>query len=223
MPDEPPIRVKKRLHDNDAGQQHVEGLRPSAWTPLDGHATPAGFIVVVEVATSSGRVIGTAGLRQGGRISYSDGAVIRFKSRTVFEEDQGHAEERPRRRPTDPMLEYGQPGTGVHHRRRGEGSQHQLERVRSRAAPPCPRSTSTAAARAAQEQARGAPEAVASPRPRAARGRVARDARAARRCWDRPCQWWCWCIGSAKGPHTGFTSFMKSARRIRIASACVPA
>ena len=107
MPDEPPIRVRNGSMTmtlvsskwKDAGQ---------AWKPVDG-TNAGGFIVVVEVATRSGRVLGQPVFGKEVDISYSDGAVIRFK--------HGAAKTKvtPKRvltKTAEDVLAYGQPGKG---------------------------------------------------------------------------------------------------------------
>ena len=77
MPDEPPIRVRN-------GSMTIALVssewKPSgqSWTPADG-TNAGGFIVVVEVVTRSGRVMGQPVFGKEVEIFYSDGAVIRFK------------------------------------------------------------------------------------------------------------------------------------------------
>ncbi|MFO7694083.1 MAG: hypothetical protein R6V57_13425 [Vicinamibacterales bacterium] len=81
-----------------------------AWTPLDG-TNAGGLIVVVEVATRSGRVLGQPVFGKEVEISYSDGAVIKFKSGTK----PGKTNVTPKRvlqKTADPVLEYGQPAKG---------------------------------------------------------------------------------------------------------------
>jgi hypothetical protein len=109
MPDEPPIRVRN-------GSMTIALVssewKPSgqAWTPLDG-TNAGGFIVVVEVAKRSGRVLGQPVFGKEVEISYSDGTVIRFK-RGPQSKKTKVTPKRVLQQTADPVLEYGQPGKG---------------------------------------------------------------------------------------------------------------
>jgi len=80
LSDEPPIRVRNGSMTMTlvSSKWKADGR---AWTPLDGR-NGGGFIVVVELAPRSGRVLGQPVFGKEVAISYSDGAVIKFKHGT---------------------------------------------------------------------------------------------------------------------------------------------
>lgn len=109
LSDEPPIRVRNGSMTITlvSGAWKADG---KAWTPRDG-TNGGGFIVVVEIATRSGRALGQPVFGKEVEISYSDGAVIKFK-RGTFSKKTRVTPKRDLRQPEDPVLEYGQPGKG---------------------------------------------------------------------------------------------------------------
>ena len=217
LSDEPPIRVRNGSMKITlvTGEWVASG---QAWVPLDGHERGR-----VRRCRRVRDQVGSqaSGSRSSARRStfrYSDHKTVKFRINPSTSKDQGHAK-------GDPQEDGGQGlgawagRQGLHHRREGEGPRHQLDvRVRKPRRPFRDRHLS-AAAPASEAAAADAPEEVALPRPGwlAAKppGALRLRVTAGRQCPR--------CIGSAKGPHTGLASLMKSARRIRIASACVPA
>jgi hypothetical protein len=109
LSDEPPIRVRNGSMTITlvSGKWKADG---KAWTPLDGK-NGGGFIVVVEIATRSGRTLGQPVFGKEVEISYSDGAVIRFKRGTLSKKTKV-TPKRDLQLTSDPVLEYGQPGKG---------------------------------------------------------------------------------------------------------------
>ena len=109
MPDEPPIRVRNGSMTIalDSSEWKASG---EAWTPLDG-TNAGGFNVVIEVATRSGRATGQPVFGKEVEISYSDGAVIRFK-RGPSSKKTTVTPKRVLQKTAGPVLEYGQPGKG---------------------------------------------------------------------------------------------------------------
>ena len=108
MPDEPPIRVRNGSMTITLVSSKWESS-DRAWQPQDG-TNAGGFIVVVEVATGSGRRLGQPVFGREVDISYSDGAVIRFKHGA-----RSKTKVTPKRvltKTADDVLEYGQPGKG---------------------------------------------------------------------------------------------------------------
>lgn len=109
MPDEPPIRVRN-------GSMTIALVSsewmPSgqSWTPRDG-TNAGGFIVVVEVVTRPGRVMGQPVFGREVEVFYSDGAVIRFKHGPTSKKTKV-TPKRALQKIADPVLEYGQPGKG---------------------------------------------------------------------------------------------------------------
>ena len=109
MPDEPPIRVRNGSMTMTlvSSEWKASGR---AWTPRDG-TNAGGFIVVVEVATRSGRMLGQPVFGREVEVAYSDGAVIRFK-RGRSSKKTKVTPKRVLQKTADPVLEYGQPGKG---------------------------------------------------------------------------------------------------------------
>jgi len=109
LSDEPPIRVRNGSMTIAlvSGKWKADG---KAWTPFDGK-NGGGFIVVVEIATRSGRMLGQPVFGKEVEISYSDGAVITFK-RGTFSKKTKVTPKRDLLLTADPVLEYGQPGKG---------------------------------------------------------------------------------------------------------------
>ena len=107
MPDEPPIRVRNGSMTITLVSSRWESSG-RAWQPQDG-TNAGGFIVVVEVATGSGRRLGQPVFGREVDISYSDGAVIRFKHGAT------KTKVTPKRvltKTAEDVLAYGQPGKG---------------------------------------------------------------------------------------------------------------
>ena len=109
MPDEPPIRVRNGSMTITLVSSRWESS-DRAWQPQDG-TNAGGFIVVVEVATSSGRRLGQPVFGTEVDISYSDGAVIRFRHGARSKKTKV-TPKRDLLLTADPVLEYGQPGKG---------------------------------------------------------------------------------------------------------------
>lgn len=109
LSDEPPIRVRNGSMTMTlvSGKWKADG---KAWTPFDGK-NGGGFIVVVEIAARSGRMLGQPVFGKEVEISYSDGAVITFKRGTLSKKTKV-TPKRDLRQTADPVLEYGQPGKG---------------------------------------------------------------------------------------------------------------
>jgi len=108
MPDEPPIRVKNGSMTITLVSSEWKGSE-RAWTPLAG-TNAGGFIVVVELATRSGRKLGQPVFGTEVEIAYSDGAVIRFKRGSASKSMV--TPKRLLKKRADEVLEYGQPGKG---------------------------------------------------------------------------------------------------------------
>jgi hypothetical protein len=109
MPDEPPIRVKNGSMTLTLVSSEWKGSE-RAWTPLAG-TNAGGFIVVVEVRSRSRYALGQPVFGKEVEISYSDGAVIKFK----IGGRPGKTKVTPKRllkKISDQVLEYGQPGKG---------------------------------------------------------------------------------------------------------------
>jgi hypothetical protein len=109
MPDEPPIRVRNGSMTLTLVSSEWKASE-KGWTPLDG-TNAGGFIVVVEVATRSGRVLGQPVFGTEVGISYSDGAVIRFKHGARPKKTKV-TPKRALKKKKDDVLEYGQAGKG---------------------------------------------------------------------------------------------------------------
>ena len=107
--DEPPIRVRNGSMTIALVSSAWKASR-QAWTPLDG-TNAGGFIVVVEVATRSGRTLGQPVFGREVEVSYSDGAVVRFKRGPISKKTKV-TPKRVLRKTADEVLEYGQPGKG---------------------------------------------------------------------------------------------------------------
>ena len=109
MPDEPPIRVRNGSMTMTLVSSKWKAAG-QAWKPIGG-TNAGGFIVVVEVATRSGRVLGQPVFGREVDVSYSDGAVIRFK-RGPRSKKTLVTPKRVLQNPAAAVLEYGQPGKG---------------------------------------------------------------------------------------------------------------
>lgn len=109
LSDEPPIRVRNGSMTLTlvSSRWKAEG---QSWTPLAGK-NGGGFIVVVEVATKAGCVLGQPVFGREVAISYSDGAVIKFKRGTISKKTKVTPKHRLQQTANE-VLEYGLPGDG---------------------------------------------------------------------------------------------------------------
>lgn len=109
LSDEPPIRVRNGSMTITlvSGEWKPE---EKAWTPRAG-TNAGGFIVVVEIVRRSRRELGQPVFGREVEITYSDGAVIRFKYNGNSKKTRVTPKHALRKTAAD-VLEYGQPGKG---------------------------------------------------------------------------------------------------------------